>query len=310
MAAIGPSTARGEIEEKLAQVEECKRYIRENDHIQLAHLQDPQPVLANLAIHEQVLEPCEFLALLDLCEVGKELQKAFQDPSWPHLGQKLKLLPKFDFLIREIKRAIDRAGAVRESADSELATVRQQQSRFKQKLREHLSGYFTGPQAKFLISEPFVTVRNGRYVIPVRIEHQHDLPGVIHGSSSSGATLFIEPFAAIELNNQCLYHQDREREIILRVLRQLTERLRPHQEVLQHLTEIVAQIDLLFACAEFSIRYRCITPRLQRIGFSRSPRWTPPPVVRGSGRRRCCSHLGQPLCRAKCIGHQWSQHGW
>jgi len=84
----------------------------------------------------------------------------------------------------------------------------------------------------------------------------------VHGSSSSGATLFVEPFPVVELNNQYLYYQEREQEILLRILRRLADRLKASVPVFQEITAAIGAVDALLACAIFAARYRCVVPRI------------------------------------------------
>ena len=97
-------------------------------------------------------------------------------------------------LLKEIERVIDPDGIVSETADPELAKIRVGLAKCRQKIQQHLGEYLTDLHKKYLIEEPYITLRNHRYVIPVKVRHQNELPGVVHARSSSGATLFVEPF--------------------------------------------------------------------------------------------------------------------
>ena len=273
---LEPLTNRREIESRLARLEECRRYIDENDVPPFHRLQDPYPVLENLAIMGQILQPQECLLLLDLLRLGKELKSAFSRNDWPCLAERFENLPSPDQPIREIEQALDPAGEVRETADPELVVSRRKQAQYRKKAQERLQQYFSGSQARFLISEPFLTLRNGRYVIPVKVEHQRDIRGVVYGTSSSGATVFLEPLTAVELNNQHVYYRELEQEIIHRILKRLTQSLQQYQRLMRLVTEKAVELDSLFACGVFANRYRCVAAalndnRLFRLQDARHP---------------------------------------
>ncbi len=264
-----PLTVLGEIEERLARVEECRHYIEGTGRPAFHQLQDPHPILASLAIEGQILQPSQFVLLLDLIRAGREMKSTFCDPHWPRLAERLRSLASPGPLLRLIERAIDPSGEIRESADPELSEARRKQAQCRGELEKELERHFRGSKARFLIQEPFVTLRNGRYVIPVRAERQRDIPGVVHGMSSSSATLFVEPFSAVQLNNQCLYYRELEEKIVRRVLRKLTQALSAHHSLLVEIAEKVGELDSLFACADFAIAYRCIVPTLNEDKFLR-----------------------------------------
>lgn len=262
VARLSPSIDRREIEERLARVNECRAFADRKGRLSFSHLQDPSPVLTNLAIEGQVLQPREFLVLLDVLKAAKDVRRAFAPTLYPHIGTALRELPTLEGAVLQIEKVFDPSGEIRENADPDLGAARRRQTEARAKAQEQLRQYFTGPRAKFLIDEPFITIRNNRYVIPVKIEHQREIPGVVHSASSSGATSFIEPFPLVELNNECVYYADLEQEIIARILRDLSNYLRPSHFVLEHLTGKIAEIDALFACAEFARRFGCTAPVL------------------------------------------------
>ncbi|MGH9338652.1 MAG: endonuclease MutS2 [Acidobacteriota bacterium] len=259
---IGPLPGRERLQARLDILGECVRFYEAKGRLLFGHLEDPQPLLSELRVQGQALEPAQFLVLLDLLKSGQELKRAFSPQGFPILAGHLETLPAATSWIEEIERVIDSSGEIRENAHPELRRIRQKQLKCRQQIQDHLRAYFSGAKSQYLIDEPFVTLRNGRYVIPLRAEHQRRIPGVAHGSSSSGATVFMEPLTAVELNNDCLYYQEREQEIIFKILRALTDYLRPQREAFEQTIDRIAQMDALFACAQFSARYHCVIPRL------------------------------------------------
>ncbi|MFQ5740011.1 MAG: endonuclease MutS2 [Acidobacteriota bacterium] len=262
MARTRPLRHGREVGERLSLVEESTRYRLERGSVSLSGLRDPQTILANLSVEGQFLQPEQFLILLDLLRIGFRLEREFQPEQWPRLARRWGSWPFLGELVTAIEQVVDAEGEIQEGADPELRRVRRELSRSRQRAQHHLRGYFSGQRAKSLIRDPFITQRNHRYVIPVRVERQRELPGVVHGISSSGATLFVEPFSAVELNNKCLQCLEREEEIIRRILLALTDLLRPYSAGMEELARRVADVDVLQACAEFTIKYRCVIPSL------------------------------------------------
>jgi DNA mismatch repair protein MutS2 len=260
--ALSPHEELSQAKHRLGLVEESMRYASSGGRPAFHHLEDLEPVFSYLGIRGQALEPRQFLALLDLLKAARDLKRAFNPDEWPGLAGHLHSVPVFSDVIRKIEHALEPTGEVRESADPELGTARRRQSRYRDQVQQHLNSYFSGSRARFLITDPFITSRNGRYVIPVKIEHQRELPGVVHGTSSSGATLFVEPLSAVNLNNQLLHYQDREQEVQQRILHRLTDALRPHLEDLRDTAEKISDLDALFAAAGFALRFRCTIPGL------------------------------------------------
>src|SRR5205814_7770464 len=118
------------------------------------------------------------------------------------------------------------------------------------------------------VSGMSVTVRDGRYVIPVRREGRGNVGGIVHGASATGATLFVEPPAAVEFGNRIRELEAEEREEVDRILRELTDALRPHRDNMIGATEALAALVALFARARFALEFRCMGTTLVGAGDS------------------------------------------
>ena len=117
------------------------------------------------------------------------------------------------------------------------------------------------------IQDEVITLRNERFVIPVRVENRKDLPGVVHGTSSSGATLFLEPLETLELNNELVRLKERAEEEIQNILRSLTAQIRERLEDLRSAVETLGYLDFSFAKARFSREFRCVIPEVNDEGL-------------------------------------------
>jgi DNA mismatch repair protein MutS2 len=247
---------------QLNQVSEASLYITRNGRVSCAHLGDLRPIFDSLETSSSILSPPDLLSVLRLLQFVSQSQRAFETEKWPVLAEMSIQAVVPPELVGRLSEAITEKGEIRESAFPELAKARKEQGRFRQKAQDHLGKFLNGSKAKYLIPEPYITERAERYVIPVRVEHQSQIPGIVHGASSSGATVFIEPLSAVEFNNQCTYYRELERDILQRILIDLTQSVRSQIENLQTLLNLVAWVDAVFACAAFSLRFRCTAPEL------------------------------------------------
>jgi len=249
-------------ENRLKQIEEAVVYSTRNGRISCGHLGDPGPILDTLEGSNSLLAALDLLTLFRMLRFVIDAKKALESSEWPSLAALFDDCMVPPELTGRLTEAIDDTGQIRETAYPALAKARREQSRYREKVQDHLSRYEKGPKAKYLIPEPYITQRAGRFVIPVRVEHHKNIPGIIHGTSSSGATVFLEPLSAVELNNWYIYSRERETEILQQILAELTEMARSHVEILVNLMERIARLDALFSCADFSIRFQCSSPQL------------------------------------------------
>ncbi len=260
LAELAPSADQGWLEERFELISECGRFLDESSRIRMSELQDPRPILLKLRETGSVLDAEQFQMLLEVLKAGREMLKAFRAGGWPLLQALTASAGTCRQEIEAIERTFDRNGEIRDSAHPQLGQVRRRQARLRRQVQDRLKGYFSGQSAESLIQDPFVTSRNGRFVIPVRSERQRDIQGVVHAASSSGATVFMEPLPVVPLNNQLISAQEQELEIIRQVLERLTGTLRDNLDSLDDLALRMGQADALFAICGFSQRYRCLAP--------------------------------------------------
>jgi DNA mismatch repair protein MutS2 len=261
---IEPLDDFGLVKSRLETLSEAVRYLELSAKIDLGHLPDPEAVEAVLENRDSVLSPNELLEVLVFLEFGQSAKRDLNPRKWPRLsGIVTELVIPFG-LRSSIKTSIDLKGDVLDSAHPDLGSVRRKHEQFRAKARDQLNRYLKGAHSKHLIPEPYVTERGGRFVIPVRRESQNEIPGFVHGTSSSGATVFLEPLTAVELNNQQIFYRERETEIISRVLWDLTQQVRESGTLIREIIDSAASLDGLFACAEFGGRHDCVIPKLNQ----------------------------------------------
>ncbi|AYV74244.1 endonuclease MutS2 [Bacillus sp. PK3-056] len=166
----------------------------------------------------------------------------------------------------EIKMAIDEQGAVMDSASDALRTLRNQLRRNESKVREKLESMIRSSSAQKMLSDSIITIRNDRYVIPVKQEYRGNYGGIVHDQSASGQTLFIEPQSVVTLNNELQAIRVKEQQEIDRILTQLTALVAQYEEELLHIVTVLAEIDFMFAKAKYAHRLKASKPKINNEG--------------------------------------------
>jgi len=158
-----------------------------------------------------------------------------------------------------VRRKIEPSGEVADNASPTLASIRERLRKQKQRLRTTLDGFLRGRDAKYL-QEQVVTDRSGRHVLMVRAEHRAAIPGIVHGGSASGASLFVEPLETVEINNDIVALEEQEAEEVRRILLELTDAFRRRPEELERTIEVATELDVIQARARFSIMVGGVEP--------------------------------------------------
>ena len=169
----------------------------------------------------------------------------------------------------EINRCIINEDEIFDGASPALAHIRRAMRLANEKVREKLNSMIRSTAYQKYLQEPIITIRNGRFVIPVKQEYRQQVPGLIHDQSSSGATLFIEPSAVVELGNEYKKLLAEEADEIERILTELTAMLAPYANEIREDLNIMGQIDLVFAKAKLSRELNAVMPRLNRNNYVR-----------------------------------------
>lgn len=232
----------------------------------------PMPKLENIRPHMKRIEIDANLNGLELAQVGRvlqttsELTRFFDDLKDAEIelsrlywwADQLVTIPSLSQRIRE---SVEEDGRITDEASPELKTIRSQIRRSEQTIREQLDGLIRGKNAKYL-SDALVTMRNDRYVIPVKHEYRSVFGGVVHDQSSSGQTLFIEPKQVVELNNKLRQQQIAERQEIERILAELSAELAPYRlDILQN-AYLLGKLDFIAAKASFGKQLKGVVPSI------------------------------------------------
>ena len=218
--------------------------------------------LEGLAIVGRPLEPLHLRMVADFVDSVDQTRASVMRAggSFPILSALVAKVAAFRDEVAAVRHAIDPGGDVLDEASPELKRLRNELRQKRQKLRGTLEQFTRGKDSAKYLQDEVVTERNGRYVLMVRAEHRGNVPGIVHGSSASGATLFLEPAATVELNNDIVELEDREREEVLRILLELTDRFRARPADLENTERVAREVDVLQGKARYSAKVNGIQP--------------------------------------------------
>jgi DNA mismatch repair protein MutS2 len=204
-----------------------------------------------------IIEPKELLLFAAFFRTVSRCQKI--DSKYEKISDLLSSLIYPDSVHRAIERAIDPSGDIKDSASPVLKTIRKELRQVKVKLDEKFERYLREDMSAYL-SDNIFTIREGRYVLPVREGDKGHVQGIIHDRSSSGATFFIEPSETVELNNLHRELETGEREEINRILRKLSEMLYMNLEAVKTDVELLSRLDFIAGCSRLSRKLNANRP--------------------------------------------------
>ncbi len=267
LARLEPLTDAHAVTGALASTAETARFLSEN-HVGLQAPADLDALLTGLAVEGRALEPLHLLGLAGFlasiesaCAAIRRARAAF-----PILRTIADNAASFDHEIADIRKKIDPGGEVVDDASPELRSIRDRLRKQRARLRGTLESYLRGKDTAKYLQQQIVTDRNGRYVLVVRSEHRSAIPGIVHGSSGSGASLFLEPLSTVEINNDIVALEQQEAEEVRRILVALADRFRQRGSDLQRTLEAATELDILQARARFSIAVDGIKPAIAADG--------------------------------------------
>ena len=167
---------------------------------------------------------------------------------------------------KDITDAIISEDEIADRASSELMNIRRHLRGAQDRIRDKLNQMIHSAAMQKALQDPIVTVRNNRYVLPVKAEFRGSVPGIVHDQSSSGATLFIEPMAAVEMGNELKQWELKEQQEIERILAALSAEVAPYAASMMETEELLAELDFIFAKGLLSRRFVCVSPKLNNEG--------------------------------------------
>ena len=243
--ALRPSTNVSWVDRELAAVEEVLERVRGTAEAPLPTFPDGAEALARLEVEGGVLTAEELWSLGVLLEVGRTVSAGWrtEGSEAPLLAELVGRVMGDEALEKRILRSVDGDGAVLDTASKELARLRQRLQGRHSRVVRHLETVLDGLEDSHRVSDASVTIREGRYVIPVRREGKGRVGGYVHDESASGATLFVEPPSAIELMNEIRSLEREEVREVQKVLRELSDACRPVADALKASVEALTELD-------------------------------------------------------------------
>src|SRR5688500_6140366 len=264
VAQLVPQRDPAAVRRLLQETSEMRRHLALAGAVTLSAPEEIAQIRTALGAEGQALEPLELRALADLTSnleaSAAGIRKTAGD--LPHLARLIARVASFKDEAAAVRKAIDQSGDVLDDASPALRQVRERLRRQRQELRTTFDRIVRGRDTAKYLQDQIVTDRHGRFVVVVRAEHRESLPGIVHGSSASGASLYVEPLATVALNNEVVELTEREREEVYKVLVALTDGFRHRPDDIDAAFEAVGVLDAVYARARFADRTRSIEPEL------------------------------------------------
>jgi DNA mismatch repair protein MutS2 len=269
IAALAPQQDVAALSAEFALINEAVAYLRAGPELGFGSLADPETWLARLAVPASVLAVGELLDATSLMELVNVVRQTFKEDAakHPQLSARAAALADLRHLTTAIRRAILPNGEISDDASPQLRRIRTGIAQGRDKIRRSLESILRARGET--TGEDYVTLRNDRFVIPVRASERRNVPGVVHAASSTGQTVFVEPLEAIDLNNRLVQLSEEELVEISRILTELTERLRADRTALSAAAALIAHLDSVFARARFAREIDCVMPTFQSGNFLR-----------------------------------------
>src|SRR5690349_6984248 len=286
---LAPTAERTWIERQQQMTAEIRRFLSAGGHFDFSGLQDPGPLVDKAKIEGAALEAGQIrdiTAVVDRADEWRHTmanppsamrspqpgheQHADGDNPWPAVVELSGGIADFTELLRFFRNKILPDGTLDDRASPELARIRREIEKQKRVIQESLHSYLRRLGEGGVVQEELVTIRGERFVIPVKVEQKRRVQGVVHGASSSGQTVFVEPLETIEQNNELVRLLEEEQEEIHRILLEMTQRIGAQSAEILAALEALSELELQFAKAHFAEDYNCVEAGL--CGDEQGPR--------------------------------------
>ncbi len=267
-----PSTDLNKVNQLLEEMDEGAQVLRVKNNVPMGGIFDVRLHSRRAQIGGS-LSPIELMEVSSTIRASRILRQFFETiqeegvVQIPHFLKKKESMPILTALEHAINICIDDNGAVLDSASTELRSIRQQLRTQESRVRERLESLVRGKNASKMLSDSIVTIRNDRFVIPVKQEYRNHYGGIVHDQSSSGQTLFIEPDAVVQANNEVRRLKMKEKEEIDRILLMLSAQVQEVAHELFVLVDVLGEIDLILAKAKYGVAHKGTKPIMNTEGY-------------------------------------------
>ena len=262
--ALAPSTDREWIESQQSLASEIREFRRAGGRFDFSALIDIGVLVQKSRITGAVLETTDIRDVILVVDRGAEWREIALHPpanmrsGWTGVHVLSSQIVDFTDFLRGFRNKIQPDGTLEDKASPELARIRREIEKQRRTIQESLRGYLRRLAEGGTVQDELVTIRGERFVIPVKIEQKRRVQGVVHGASSSGQTVFVEPLETIEQNNELVRLLDDELAEIHRILLEMTQRIGAHAAEILAAVEALAELELQFAKARFAEDYNCV----------------------------------------------------
>src|SRR5580704_7599661 len=264
IASLKPSTDRDWIQSQQELATEMREFRRVGGRFDFSGLIEIDSLVKKSRIAGAVLETTEIRDVLLVVDRAAEWHEIALHPpaamrsEWKGVRELSGQIVDFTEFLRWFRNKIQPDGTLEDKASPELARIRREIERQRRGIQESLRGYLRRLAEGGTVQDELITIRGERFVIPVKVEQKRRVQGVVHGASSSGQTVFIEPLETIEQNNELVRLLEEEMAEIHRVLLEMTRQIGANAEAILAAAEVLSELELQFAKARFAEDYNCV----------------------------------------------------
>jgi len=263
-----PVSNVAEVERRIAETKEAKEILAASVNVPLGGIRDIRVIIRKAELGS-VLEPDELIAVGSTLYAGRRVKSFFTDlinpsPLLTSVVERIEVLRNVETVIDSI---VNEQGMIRDNASVELLRIRREIKHSQSRIKEKLDSILRSAEYQKLFQDTLVTIRGDRYVVPIKQEYRHSFPGIVHDQSASGATVFIEPMAVVNLNNDIKQLMAAEKNEIERILRLVTAQIAKVASSINTNCEVLAHIDFAFAKARLSFDMKAEMPVLNERGY-------------------------------------------
>ena len=263
---LQPYTKEEKVKEKLKETDEAINMIYKTGNIAISEIADNTDGI-NILKAEGVLSAKKILEIVQVLKVSETLKKYFQkeyinNQDFLILSELFNNLYTNNNIVEKISKSIIDEETIADEASPELHSIRKKKIKITGQIREKLNTIIHSSQYAKKIQENVITIRNNRYVIPVKEEYKQDVKGFIHDISSTGSTVFIEPISVLEMNNEINRLKIEENQEIEKILQEISQTLYPYIDEIEKDIELIGKIDFIFAKAEYAKSTKSNIPKI------------------------------------------------
>src|SRR5277367_3429289 len=264
IASLAPSTDREWIGNQQQLTTEIREFRRVGGRFDFSGLLDVTKQVEKSRIAGAALETTDIRDVVLVVDRAAEWHEIAKSPpaamkvEWKAVAQLSSGIADFTEFLRAFRNKILPDGTLDDKASPELARIRREVEKQRRSIQESLKGYLRRLSEGGAVQDELITIRGERFVIPVKVEQKRRVQGVVHGASSSGQTVFVEPLETIEQNNELVRLLDEEQAEIHRILVEMTRRIGENAQPILAAVDVLSQLELQFAKVRFAQEYNCV----------------------------------------------------